>query len=360
MRHPLRLGIIGLGFGAKVQLPAFLSIPDADVIALVDSGSGRAKQVAAGAGIPLWFNDWKRAVDTDDIDAISVVTPPGIQAEVVCAAIAAGKHVLCEKPFGKNLADAKVMLNLAQHSQLVHAVDFEFRMEPGIAELKRQIDDGTIGPVRRIDVTWLTSGRSDPSLPWSWQHDAAQDGGVLDGYGSHVVDYLQWICQSSIVGVFARAKILVGRRKDINGLERKVTAEDSCDLLCDLANGAMANLRLSNCYPFACGHRIEIYGGQGRLLYTHKMPFTPGCAEVSIETDSKGLRPVQLEPLPSVKDLDTRISLFRKLACCFVEAAAGHVVQDLPSFANGLRVRRVLDAARESLEGRGYVPTTEV
>ena len=57
MRHPLRLGIIGLGFGAKVQLPAFLSIPDADVIALVDSGSGRAKQVAAGAGIPLWFND---------------------------------------------------------------------------------------------------------------------------------------------------------------------------------------------------------------------------------------------------------------------------------------------------------------
>ena len=348
MEHSLRLGIVGLGFGAKVQLPAFLSIPGVEVVAVADSGSGRAQQVAAAMGVPYAFNDWRDMLNTQDIEAISVVTPPSFQAEIVCAALEAGKHVLCEKTFGKDLSEALRMFEVAKNSQLIHAVNFQFRMEPGIKELNRQVEAGAIGQVQRIDVTWLTGGRSDPSLPWSWQYDAELGGGVLNGFGSHVVDYVEWINQSPIVGVFAQSRVLIGYRKDIDGRERKVTAEDSCDLVCDLANGVIANLRFSNCYPFGLGHRIEIYGKQGRLVYSHEMPFTPDKAAVYIETDARGLRPVQLEEPATEANLDTRIAPFRELAVCFVEAVWGHTRRDLPDFSHGLRARKILEAARDS------------
>ena len=348
MGRSLRLGIVGLGFGAKVHLPAFLSIPGVKVVAVADLVAERVSQVAVVMGIPHAFSDWRDMLNIQGIEAISVVTPPSFQAEIVCAALEAGKHVLCEKTFGKDLSEALRMFEVAKNSQLIHAINFQFRMEPGIRELNRQVKAGAIGQVQRIDVTWLTGGRSDPFLPWSWQYDAELGGGVLNGFGSHVIDYVEWINQSPIVGVFAQSRILIGYREDIDGRKRKVTAEDSCDLVCDLADGVIANLRFSNGYPFGLGHRIEIYGKQGGLVYSHEMPFTPDKAAVYIETDARGLRPVQFEELATEANLDTRIAPFRELAVRFVETVWGHTRCDLPDFSHGLRSRKVLEAARDS------------
>lgn len=356
MARPVRLGIVGLGFGASAHLPAFLSMPDVKVVAVADAGSGKARQVAAATGVPRAFDGWKGLIESREIDAVSVATPPGSQAAVVCAALDAGKHVLCEKPFGKSVDDARAMWALAKKRQLVNAVDFEFRMEPGIAALKRQVTVSAIGRIRRVDVSWFTGGRADPSSAWSWQHDAGLGGGVLDGFGSHVVDYVEWMCQSPFVRVFARAQILVRRRKDLEGREREVSAEDSCDLLCDLANGAIANLRFSNASPFASGHRIEIVGEGGRLVYAHELPFRPDQATLAIETDARGLRPIPLEsPELAPAGLDTRLFPFRQLAGSFIEAISGRSMPDLPDFHRGLRVRRILEAARRSLTDRRQI-----
>lgn len=346
---PLRVGIIGLGFGARVHLPAFQSMPGTKVIAVADAETGKAQQVASNAGISAAFDDWREVIALHNVDVVTVATPPFSQAEIVTAALSAGKHVLCEKPFGLNLAEAKTMWKAAQASGCAHAVDFEFRMESGVAVLKRQVHAGAVGSVRRIDVTWLTGGRADPALPWSWQHDVDQGGGVLLAFGSHVIDYVEWILQSRIDSVFARTNVLIGIRKDSGGRQREVTAEDSCDLLCTLSNGTVANLRFSNCYPHGVGHRIEVYGDRGRLVYTHRAPFTPDLAQVSIETDSRGLRPIGIALLPAPEGLDTRILSFRQLASLFAQAISGRPATDLPDFACGLRMHAVVESARRSL-----------
>jgi len=361
MERRLRMAVVGVGFGAQVHVPAFLSIPGVEIVGLADSGSGRAGQVAAGLGrkVVAW-GSWQKAVEAPDVDAVSVATPPWVQADVVCAALAAGKHVLCEKPFGANGEDAARMWESARKTDRVHAVDFEFRMEPGIAALQRLVKSGEIGELHRIDVAWLTGGRADSSLPWSWQHDAERGGGILNAYGSHVVDYVQWISGTHILRTFAQSRVLVRERPNAQGRAKRVTAEDSCDLLCVLANGAVANLKFSNCYPVTSFHRIEIYGGKGRLVYLHKFPFKPEQVQVCTETDRSELRPVSVASLAGEAGVDTRFLPFRELARRFIDAASRIAVRDLPDFSCGLRAQRVLDAARDSLRSGGEVLVSAV
>lgn len=350
----VRIGIVGLGYGAKIQLPAFLSLPDVEVVAVADIDDNRLLDITTSFEDLKAHNDWMNMIADDDIDAISVASPPFLHSEIVCAALASGKHVLCEKPFGIDLDAAMKMYEAVEHSneKLVNAIDFEFRMEPGIVELKHLVDSGMIGQVVRIDVTWFTGGRSDPSLLWSWQHDVEAGGGVLEAFGSHIIDYVEWICQSPIIEVTARSHILINHRKGVDGIERDVTAEDSCDLICGLANGVVASLRFSNCYPFPLGHRIEIYGDCGRLIYAHEPPFLPGSAKLWMETRSRKISQVKLTEPQSDTGLDTRVLAFRELARRFADAVRGTDVHDLPSFACGLKVRKVLQAARVSLISR--------
>jgi len=360
MEHPLRVGIIGVGFGARVHLPAFLSIPGVSVVGLADSGSGRAREVAVNLGRDIRACDsWKEALEGDSVDAISVATPPYVQAEIVCAAVSAGKHVLCEKPFGLNTEEAVRMWESARAAGWANAVDFEFRMEPGIAALKRLIESGEIGAVRRIEVRWLTAGGLDASAGWSWRHDTHLGGGVLNGFVSHVVDYVEWISGSRISRVSARCEILVRERPDAQGGMRPVTAEDRSELLCDLKSGAVAELTVSNCTSSEVGHRIVIQGETGRLLYLHEPPFTPDRISLRVQTNSMGNRDVALEPLSGPAHVDSRVAPFRQLAIRFVEAASGLTERDLPDFSCGLRVRRILDAARESSRLGKAIPVME-
>ena len=352
MAFSLRIGIVGMGYGARVHLPAFQSIPGVKVTAISDAGSGRAQQVAAEAEVPHPYNDWRKMLRDQNLDVVSVAVPPAYQAEVVLAALESGKHVLCEKPFGRELAEAEKMTATAQASGLVNAVGFQFRMEPGIAELKRQFLSGAIGQVQRFDVSWLTGGRADRARPWSWHHDRTLGGGVLDNFGSHIIDYLEWVCKVKITSIFAQAHTIIGTREDSSGVQRDVTAEDSCDLICRLSNGGMAILTVSNCYQFGPGHKIEIYGDEGRLVFRHDVPFLPAQAKVFIETNNIELTALQPGKIAGSEHLDSRMLPFLALARLIVEAISARDGRDLPDFATGLRVRRILDVAWRSLEHR--------
>jgi hypothetical protein len=355
----VNIGIIGLGFGGKVQLPAFQSLEGVKVVALCDSGSGEniPREVEA-AGYKV-CHSYKEVITSEYVDAISVVTPPHIQREIVCEAMSLGKHVLCEKPFGRNAKDAKIMYHTAKQTSLVHAVDFEFRMEPGIRALKNELLKGTVGEVIRIDVSWLTGGGLDPLRKWSWQHDSNLGGGVLGGFGSHIIDYIQWITDSTIEIVYGRSGILVPFRRDASGYSVKVTGEDSMDVICELSNGCTANLRFSNCFPYSWGHCIEVYGKGGRIILRHERPFTPESMVLQIENASCGLRSINLPSEKASPSLDSRFVAFKGIAELFLAAIRGCPDQDLPTFETGLSVQNVMDAVRRSVNSKSAVVITE-
>lgn len=355
----MRVGIIGAGFGAQVHLPGFRSVPGIEVAGIADAGSGRARRIAAGYPGLRVCQDWRDLVFDRTIDLVSVATPPGAHEEIVTAVLAASKHVLCEKPLGRDVAESERLWQAAEQSRRVAVVNFQFRMEHGIAALKRQVHAGAIGRIVRFDVSWLTGGRANPESPWSWRHDRDRGGGVLSALASHVIDYLQWIAASPVARVYARGDILVSRRPDAVGQLRPTTAEDSCDLLGELASGARVRVRASNCYGPDGRHRIEVSGDRGRLVYEHRPPFTPDRAVLSLDTGAGAAAAIPLEMDAPAPGQDTRLAPFRRLVLQMVEAIHGGVAPELPTFSHALRVQRVIEAARTSITSGAEVRVCE-
>jgi len=353
MNKKVCVGVIGLGYGAYVHLPVYQSLHDVEVTAIADSGLNKPSEAIRNIGYTGKYRSWKEIINDRKIDAVSIAVPPFAQKEIVCAALSAGKHVLCEKPFGKNLEEAKEMYELAKDSSLVNAVGFQFRMEPGINALKREIQNKTLGDILHIDVTWLTGGGAIPGAKWSWKSDRDKGGGVLGGFVSHVLDYVQWMTNSEISSVNACSKILIPFRVDSDGISKKVTAEDSFDILCCLSNGAGINLRVSNCYKYALGHRIEVYGTSGRISFLHKMPYSPEDITIEMETESGGVGIINLNEYSEKIDTETRFISFKKLAELFINAIRGVGISEIPTFYTGLQIQNIMYTIMQSMN-KGY------
>lgn len=354
MRHV----IIGAGFGAQAHLPAFAAVPGVEVLAVADSGSGRASELGSTSGLTT-FRDWRQMLDLLRPDSVSVAVPPTVQYEIVASALSRGIHVLCEKPLGIDANDAVALLNMAESANLTAAVAFQYRFEYGIEALRHQFRSGCIGRLRRINVDWITSGRADPLRAWAWQHDAGSGGGVISAFLPHVVDLFYWLVGCEAKSVAARTAVLIPRRPYGASELLEVTAEDSIDVFCEFGCGALASSRITNCQWGGDGMKIEIHGEQGVLRYSHPPPFS---GEVDLKLSFQGNHACALEvatPGSAAKQTDSRTGPLVHLAKLFVDAVQGINSPDLPTFHDGVRCQHLLGAVRRSAIQRAFVLTSE-
>lgn len=354
MRH----AIVGAGFGADVHLPAFRSLASVEVVALADSGSGRAR-ARAGSGVRAWSN-WRDMLTRERLDTLSVAVPPPAQREIVEEAARRGLHVLCEKPLGADLEQARAMQQALAGSGRVGAVGFQFRYEPGLAELRRRVRAGEIGRLQRLDVSWLSAGRADPERPWCWQHDAASGGGVIHALLSHVLDLVLWIDGTGVTRIAGSAGVVIPERPDGSGGMRAVSAEDRVDAVAELASGAVASLRVSNCQARGPGMRFEAHGETGHIVFAHVWPFRPSDASLRIDSQV-GNKRIALDPRGAGggEHGDTRIPATAALAADFATAVSvahraatacdAEPAPAPPGFDAALRVHEVAGRLRESL-----------
>lgn len=342
----LRVGIVGMGFGAAVHLPAFEAQNDVEVVAVADSGSGRAEALAARRGGKLRaFGDGVSLAAWDGIDIVSIAAPPCEQEDLVRAALVAGKHVLCEKPFCLGANAANELARLAHERRLAGGLFYEFRYDPGIKRLIEMVNAGEIGKVRHIAVAWQTSGALGPHRAWSWRHDAVKGGGVLVDWFSHVADYARQITQSPIHAVWARATTNVAQRRDKNGIARLVTAPDECEVGCHFDNGATGVFSVFTACPSPVGHRIEVTGDRGLIAFHHPPPFSAAGRTVRlVRGDGKEFM-VDLDPTKSSSSPDQRIAAATGLISDFVATLRGECRPLLPSFDDGAATWGVIEAA---------------
>src|SRR4051812_6644814 len=141
----IRVAVIGAGFGSAVHIPALLSIPEFDVVAVCSRRPERAHLAAAHHGIKRAVADYRELVRDPDIDALVIATPPYLHHGMVIAALEAGKHLLCEKPMAKSLAESRDMQKIADRVGVAAMVNHEFRFVPARARAKELIDEGFIG-----------------------------------------------------------------------------------------------------------------------------------------------------------------------------------------------------------------------
>jgi predicted dehydrogenase len=184
----LRVGIVGSGFGGTVHAPAYALHPRFEVVAIASPSN--AERVAKERKIPHAFPSTEAMLAGVELDVVSVASPPFDHLPSVLAALAAGKHVLCEKPFGMNVAEAEQMVAAAERAGTATAMSFEFRYVPAIIALRELLDNGHIGALREIDVSRM--GRDllerQTNRSQSWWFSREKGGGIANAFMPHFFD----------------------------------------------------------------------------------------------------------------------------------------------------------------------------
>ena len=200
----LRIGIVGAGRMGRIRSLSARAHPQSEVVGVVDSIVEHARSLAADIGCPV-ETDWQKLVAREDVDAIVVATPHKYLAPITAAALRAGKYVFCEKPGGRNAAEAEVVLRAAYGSS--HPTDSESRFSyqnntqltvgftlrhyPAIVHARELVAKGAIGELMYLRARYGHGGRPDYNLEWRGDLEMAGGGELLD-QGVHLIDLSRW------------------------------------------------------------------------------------------------------------------------------------------------------------------------
>jgi predicted dehydrogenase len=344
-----KIGIIGVGFGATVHAPGFRS-EGWDVAAICSRHADKAREAATAAGIAEVHTDAMELIRRDDLAAVSIVTPPVAHHDLAIAALEAGKHVLCEKPFALDRAQAARMEAAAAASGRTAMVAHEFRHAPQRAHIRQLLGEGYVGRFELCTIElFLDRYAAREPRPWSWLATNAAGGGILGALGSHYIDALRhWF--GDVASVSGRVDTLRPDLRDpATGRVVQGDADDTFAFTLTFRSGGMATMISSFAFAPARGARIVVMGNGGTLVAEQAGPNPTEDGVVAGSRDGAPLAPLPLPPQyrPFVDARDHRLSSFRLLVRDF-NAGIERGTSPAPNFTDGLRCQEVLDAVRES------------
>jgi len=351
--------VIGTGFGTTVHIPAFQSCEETEVVAVCSVREEHAREAAARFGVPAWTTDYRTLLTRDDVAAVSIASPPFTHRAMSLEALAAGKHVLLEKPMGVNAAECREMLDAATRSGLAHMIAFEFRWHPGRLYIDQLLREGYIGEFRHANISLYvaTRGGSLGSPYYNWAAQREMGGGMLLGVGSHYLDALRWWF-GDFAGVFGAAYAQVPERTDpVTGASMLASADDGFTLQVRFQRGGWGTVTQSMAAPFGPGTRVELYGSEGTLA-TYYPGFNPAPRTpiLGARVGDDGLRelPMPERYFPFEDDRDIRMLPFRLMVSEFVNAARNRTPV-APTFDDGLKVQAAMDGVFTSMESGRWV-----
>ncbi len=368
---PLGVAVIGHSFMGRAHSHAWRNVgaffPDVPAVrqaVLVGRDAARVAADAAAYGWESSATDWREVLTRDDVDLVDVCLPGHLHAEVTEAALAAGKHVLCEKPLANDLAEAESMVRsarLARAAGVRSTVGFNYRRVPALALARELVAAGRIGAVREVRLAYLQDWLTDAGAPMTWRLRRETAGsGALGDLASHAVDQLRFLTGHEVTSVSATTRTFVGRRPGPDGPE-EVTVDDAAWATLETDGGAVSSLEVSR---VAAGRKnsltIEVYGEHGSLGFDLER-----LNELRVhDRDTHGGTSTVLVTDPGHPYVDAWWPPGHVLGWehTFVHQAAdllrslGDGTDPTPSFEDGLAVQRVLSAVEQSAaDGRRVV-----
>ncbi|WP_425280568.1 Gfo/Idh/MocA family protein [Micromonospora taraxaci] len=337
--------------------------------------TGKVADAADRLGWEAYTTDWRDLINRDDIDVIDVCTPGDSHAEIALAALAAGKHVLCEKPLANTVEEARAMTAAAEVARAAGVrsmCGFNYRRVPAVTMMRQLVADGRLGVIRHVRATYLQDWIVDPQFPlvWRLQKDRAGSGALGD-IGAHIIDLTQFVTGQRISGVSAVTETFVKERPlpaESSGLAATVdggtaptgpvTVDDAAVFVARLDGGALATYEASR---FATGRknalRVEINGSLGSVVFDlerlNELEFYDATRPTAEQGFSRilvteGEHPYMSAWWPPGHIIGYEHSFTHEMRD-FIEAVATGV-DPTPSFADALQVQLVLDAVARSAE----------
>lgn len=333
----MRLAIIGAGSMAGEHARHFTALDGVEVVAVCDLDGDRVRAFAEEHGIPGAYTDLGAMLARDDIQAVSNVTPDGVHKATSLAAIAAGKHILCEKPLATKAADAEEMAAAVREAGVINMINLSYRDAPAIQHARELIAAGAIGRVRHVDASYLQSwlvshawGRWDRDSQWLWRLSEGHGSkGVLGDVGVHILDFASFPV-GDIIAVNCKLKCF-DKAPDNRIGDYRLDANDSALMRVEFAGGALGTIQATR---WATGHhnslKLSVYGDRGALRID--LDAARDEVQVCLGEAVHEARWSSLEAPPTP-------SIYRR----FIDGIRSGS-NDQPDFARGAELQRVLDA----------------
>ncbi|MHB8974494.1 MAG: Gfo/Idh/MocA family protein [Pirellulaceae bacterium] len=286
MAKPFNVGVIGMGFMGRAHSNAYRRVnnffpletkPVLKTICAVEPPE-KLKAFAETWGYESYETDWRKLIARNDIQQIDICTPNATHKEIVLAAAAAGKSIICEKPLAMTVAEAEEMVAAVEKAGVANLVCFNYRRVPAISLAKQLIDEGRVGRPFHYRATYLQDWTISADVPQGgaalWRLDAKTAGsGVTGDLLAHSIDTAEWL-NGPIQSVVAKTETFVKQRMhQDSGKMEPVTIDDACMFLAVFANGSMGTFESTR---YARGRKnyntFELNGEAGSLFFDLEDP----------------------------------------------------------------------------------------
>lgn len=344
----IRLLVLGTGGMAKAHATAFALDPRVVMVGACDVVPGRAAEFAKAYGMAKSFEDLDEAITWGGFDAATNVTPDAIHHPTTMKLLAAGKHVLCEKPLAENFTLADEMAGAAAKAGVINMVNLTYRNVAALHVARKLVTEGVLGRIRHVEASyrqsWLVGNHWGDwkTLPmWLWRLSQKHGSkGVLGDVGIHIMDFASFGCASELVAVQPRLKTFHKADGDKIG-EYPLDANDSAVMTVEFANGAIGVIQASR---FMTGHdnelHLRIHGDKGAVEVKHFEGWTELRACTGNDVNTMAWRHIKPDPVETN---------YRR----FINAIAAGKNEE-PDFRHAADLQRVLDLCFDN-DGSGLV-----
>ena len=369
----IRIGLLGFGSMGKTHAFCVANLPfycgdlpfKAEIYGVATRSIEKSRAIAESYGFSLATDNAEELINDPHVDVIDICTPNHMHADALRRALAAGKHVYCEKPLSNDLKSAEQMAALALSHDRICTTVFNNRFLTPVIRAKQLIDQGRLGKILSFDFAYLHNSCTDPEKNAGWKQtaDICGEGGVLLDLGSHIIDLALMLC-GKITHVSAKSQIAFPQRRGMSGEHWQTNAPEAFYMMAKTADGACGTITASKLATGTNdGLSFSIYGTKGALrfslmdpnylyFYDAEAPHTPYGGEAgftAIECVGRYDAPAGTFPSPKAPVGWLRghvMSMYDFLNAVYTEQ------QNSPSFTEALAVQRVMDAAlRSDAEG---------
>lgn len=379
------VALIGTGFMGAVHSHAWRSVGQAfgvegmDLRVICGRDEVRTRNAARKLGWSDWSTDWRSTIERDDVDIVDVCAPGDMHMDVAIAALDAGKHVICEKPLANSVAEAELMTRAAEAAAtrgVRSMVALNYRRVPALAYARRLVAEGRVGEIRHVRCQYLQDWIADASFPLVWRLQRERAGsGALGDIGAHALDAAEFVSGLRFESVSALLHTFVEQRpvaREAVGLSAvggdvmgQVTVDDAALIQGRMSGGALATVEATR---FATGRknamRLEVNGSRGSLAFDFESMNELQFYDATESSQSAGFRRIYVtEPehpylhawWPPGHGLGYDHAFVNEIGDFLADIGHGRAPQ--PSFADGLHLQQILDAAERSSEnGSAWTP----
>ena len=364
----INVGLVGTGFMGKAHVFGFATaqrVFDLPIDFYMEMVADANEKLASAAGKALGFSrhtaEWRDIIADPDIGLVNITAPNALHKEIALAAIAAGKHVYCEKPLAPSAKDAFEMTCAAEQANIKTQVGFNYLTNPMFALAKEMIEAGELGEIYSYRGVHAEDYMASPEAPISFRHDKI-GGGALADIGSHALATAEFML-GPIAQVNGYCKTLIPKRPDANGVMHDIEVDDVSHVILEFASGISGTIEANWC---ATGrtmqHDFEIYGSKGALFFSQERLNELHFFDGKDSHNRRGFRRIEASPAHApygqfciapghqIGFNDLKAIEIAK----FADAIAGNSKEPF-NFRAGYRIQHIVETAQKSSEQKSWL-----